>query len=218
MPAASRPGGRSRASPVRPPGRHRRARPSCHPTDHQEQSIDQGLRQAPQDARRPVPSNPQRQASQTIRADITPGAIPGRPWRPRTNPGQYPGQPAGRSRGGAVVMPPPRLPQSTWGGREWEGDATFSGIVRSYGTLARVRAAHAGHPGGSGANLGTITPHMPHRNHWSLPAMGGTGVVCPCPRLAGVVCPSPHNPAGMAVVTIQKYATEPPGRGNPPDR
>ena len=39
--------------------------------------------------------------------------------------------------------------------------------------------------------------------------MGGTGVVCPYPRLAGVVCPSPHYPAGMAAVTIQKYAPEP---------
>src|SRR5690242_7294239 len=64
-------------------------------------------------------------------------------------------------------------------------------------------------PAGSGANLGAITSRMPHRDHWSLPAMGGTGVVCPSPRLAGVVCPSPHNPAGMAAETTQKYATEP---------
>src|SRR5205823_14716422 len=61
---------------------------------------------------------------------------------------------------------------------------------------------------GSGANPGTITPHMPHRHHWSLSAMGGTGLVCPYPHLAGVGCPSPHNPASTAAVTIQRYATE----------
>ena len=46
-------------------------------------------------------------------------------------------------------------------------------------------------PTGSGSNLGTTTPHMPHRHHWSLPTAGGTGVVCPYPILRGLGATTP---------------------------
>jgi len=36
------------------------------------------------------------------------------------------------------------------------------------------------------------SPHLPHRPHRPLPSAGGTGVVCPYPRLAGAGCPSPR--------------------------
>src|SRR5690349_3714919 len=49
---------------------------------------------------------------------------------------------------------------------------------------------------------------MPHRHHGPLPSAGGTGVVCPCPRLAGVVCHSPRYPVGMTAATVTFEAPE----------
>src|SRR6185369_16447771 len=91
--------------------------------------------------------------------------------------------PARGGPGAAALMMMDRVAGRLWSRRGW--------LRRPVGHHVRRLSLTRG----SVANLGVITPH---RHHWSLPTAGGTGVVCPYPRLAGVGCPGLHNPAGTA--------------------
>src|SRR6185312_296854 len=88
----------------------------------------------------------------------------------------------------------------------WPGSWTVTpGIPPGFRDLAHIRDDNVCRPPDS--------PHLSHRYHWPLPSLGGTGVVCPYPRLAGVVCPSPRYPAGTTAATITFCTLEPDSAG-----
>jgi hypothetical protein len=138
MPAASRPGGRSgRARSGRPAvtGEHG---PTVIPPTIKNRALtrdfDTRLRTR---GGRCEATRSDKEPDDTCRyhARCHPGPPVATPYKPRPVPWPARGPVTRRSGRGASTSSPP---QSTWGGREWEGDATFSGIARSNGSCPRT--------------------------------------------------------------------------------